>query len=255
MVEYEVQAYAVDGQDPDLQRGVPWTLHLDDVATRTYAFLVDEGHDVFRSTTMTPLDALLTELTHRTVEFLKGQSQEATVAGVLADFRRQYCIDSRLDPQEIIAFANTVLGDFARAIPGLIEPGSAQALHEELGTDEREAIARRMASRDVADHKALIGDGRFWEYADGHSLRALFGRQPEIFLDGRYWDDAYASIDFGADRVTEAAKSRVVARYDAYFGDAVWLADQAPADLDRADRDTIIRATCSLRLLKPDVTD
>ncbi len=254
-VEYEIQAYAVEAGDLDLPTGSPWALRLDDVATRTYAFLVDVGHDVFRSTTMTPLDGLLTELTHRTVEFLKGQSQEATVAGVVSDFRRQYCTETRLDPQEIIAFANTVLNEIARAVPALIEPGSGKALYSELRDDEKEAMARRMANRDVADHKALISDGRFWDYADGQSLRELFSRHPELFLDGRYWDDAFADLDFGAERVTQEAKLRVVTRYDAYLGDAVWLANQTPADLERASRDTIIRATCSLRLLRPDVAD
>jgi hypothetical protein len=254
-VEYEIQAYAVEAGDLDLPTGSPWALRLDDVATRTYAFLVDVGHDVFRSTTMTPLDGLLTELTHRTVEFLKGQSQEATVAGVVSDFRRQYCTETRLDPQEIIAFANTVLNEIARAVPALIEPGSSKALYSELRDDEKEAMARRMANRDVADHKALISDGRFWDYADGQSLRELFSRHPELFLDGRYWDDAFVGIDFGAERVTQEAKFRVATRYDAYLGDAIWLANQTPADLERASRDTIIRATCSLRLLRPDVAD
>jgi hypothetical protein len=254
-VEYEIQAYAVVADDPELPIGSPWTLGLDDVATRTYAFLVDVGHDVFRSTTMTPLDGLLTELAHRTVEFLKGQSQEATIAGVLSDFRRQYCVETRLDPQEIIAFAATVLGEIARAVPMLIEPGSGEALYRELRDDEKEAMARRMANRDVADHKALIGDGRFWDYADGQSLRELFNRHPELFLDGRYWDDAFAGIDFGAERVTQEAKLRIATRYDAYLGDAVWLANQTAADLERASRDSIIRATYSLRLLRPDVAD
>jgi hypothetical protein len=254
-VEYEIQAYAVVADDPELPIGSPWVLRLDDVATRTYAFLVDVGHDVFRSTTMTPLDGLLTELTHRTVEFLKGQSQEATVAGVLADFRRQYCAETRLDPQEIISFAATVLSEIARTIPALIEPGSGEALYNELREDEKEAMARRMANRDVTDHKALISDGRFWDYADGQSLRELFSRHPELFLDGRYWDDAFTSIDFGAKRVTEEAKFRVATLYDAYLGDAVWLSNQTPADLERASRDTIIRATCSLRLLRPDAAD
>jgi hypothetical protein len=252
-VEYEVQAYAVEVGDTHLPTGSPWILRLDDVATRTYAFLVDVGHDVFRSTTMTPLDGLLTELSYRTVEFLRGQSQEGTIAGVIADFRSQYCTETRLDPQEIIAFANTVINEIARAVPTLIEPGSGKALHGELREDEKEAMARRMASRDVADHRALIADGRFWDYADGQSLRELFGRHPELFLDGRYWDDTFAGIDFGAERVTQEARYRLVTRYDAYLGDAIWLANQTPSDLERASRDTIIRATCSLRLLRPDV--
>lgn len=254
-VEYEVEAFAVEPGDPDLPPGLPWVLQLSDVATRTYAFLVDVGHDVFRSTTMMPLDALLTELTHRSVEFLRGQSQEATVAGVIADFRQEYCTETRLEPQEIIAFANTVLGDLARAVASLTGEGTSEALYDELSVAEKEAIARRMATRGVTEHKPLIDDGRFWDYADGVTLRGLFGRHPELFLDGRYWDDRYLGLDFGAQSVTDEARTRVAARYDAYLGDAVWLSNQTPADIERATRDAVVRATCSLRLLRPDVSE
>jgi hypothetical protein len=204
---------------------------------------------------MTPLDGLLTELTHRTIEFLKGQAQETSVAGVLADFRKQYCVNSRLDPQEVITLASSVLADMARAVPALLEEGQGQTLFDELGDSEKESVARRMANRDVPDHKSLITDGRFWDYADVESLRTLFNRHPELFLDGRFWNDAYASADFGNAAVTEQAREAVRARYDAYLSDAVWLANQSPSDVDRASRDAVIRATCSVRLLKSDVSD
>jgi hypothetical protein len=239
----------------DLPAGLPWVLKLDDVATRTYGFLVDVSHDVFRSTTMTPLDGLLTELTHRTVEFLKGQAQDPSVAGVLADFRKLYCLNSRLDPQEIITLATSVLSDMARAIPTLVADGQGEAMFNELESAERDAVARRMANRGVPDHKALIADGRFWDYADPESLRELFARHPELFLDGKYWDDAYGSLDFGSDVISEQARSAVRSRYDAYLSDAVWLANQSPADIERASRDAVIRASCSVRLLKSDVSD
>jgi hypothetical protein len=250
--EFDVEAFAVEPADTGLPRGQAWTLVMENVATRTYAFLVDASHDVFRSTTMTPLDALLVELTYRTIEFLRGHSQEASVASVLADLRAEYCGDTRLDEQEIIALAANLLSDICRAIPGLIPAGEAAALHAELTAREKEEIARRMAARNAGDPKALIEDGRSWEYADGATARRLFLRHPELFFDGHYWEDAWATVDFGAASVTDEAKAATVARYDAYLGDAVWLADQTPADLARASRDTVIRAGCSLRLLRPD---
>ncbi|HEY0974612.1 MAG TPA: ATP-binding protein [Solimonas sp.] len=254
-VEYEIQAYGVASNDPDLPAGLPWVLKLDDVATRTYGFLVDVSHDIFRSTTMTPLDGLLTELTCRTVDFLKGQAQDPSVAGVLADFRRLYCLDSRLDPQEIVTLATSVLGDMARAVPSLIAAGKGEALFNELEAGERDSIARRMANRSVPDHRALIADGRFWDYANPESLRGLFGRHPELFMDGTYWNDAYSSIDFGSDAISEQTRQAVRSRYDAYLSDAVWLANQSPVDIERASRDVVIRACCSVRLLKSDMFD
>ncbi|WP_262690597.1 ATP-binding protein [Kordiimonas aestuarii] len=250
-VEYDVQAFQVFQDDPDLPTGLPWLLKLDDVSTRTYAFLVDATHDIFRSTTMMPLDALLTELTFRTAEFLKGQAQNPSVAGVLADFRKLYCVDTRLDPQEIITLATSVLGDIARAIPSLAGLDGNE-LYEELDSGEQQSITRRMANRGVPDHKRVIAEGRFWDYANFETLQQVFNRHPEMFLDGKFWDDAYEALDFGNADVTDEARSGVRARYDAYFRDAVWLANQTAADIERADRDVVIRATCSVRLLRQD---
>ncbi|WP_454824477.1 ATP-binding protein [Paraburkholderia xenovorans] len=253
--EFDVEAFAVDPTDLQLPSSQPWAVRLDNVATRTYSYLVDTTHDVFRSSTMTPLDALLVDLTYRTIEFLRGHSQDATPAGVLADFRAEYCRDTRLDEQEIIALAGNILADICRSVTGLIGGQSAEATYGELTNREKEGIARRMASRGVADPRSLIGDGRYWDYADGGTVRRFFQRHPELFLDGKYWEDAYVALDFGAPDVTNDAKAATVARYDAYLGDAIWLADQTPADLARASRDTVIRATCSLRLLRPDVVE
>ena len=254
-VEYEIQAYAVDMADSDLPQGLPWLLRLQDVATRTYEFLVSTEHDVFRSTTMTFLDALLVELTWRTVDFLKGQSQEPQFALVLAEFRRQYCVETRLDPQAVIAFANSVLVDIARAAPRLVGREGGERAFSELTKPEQESIATRMARRGVADHRPLIADGRFWEYADPQSLRGLVVRRPELFFDGHYWEDPYTALDFGVDTVTNETRGRVTARYEAYLEDAEWLANQTQSDLERANRDTVIRALCSLRLLRPDVEE
>ena len=251
-VEYETQAFGVEANDPDLPAGQPWSLRLIDTATRTYAFLVNEAHPIFRSTTMTPLDGLLVELTHRTIEFLRGQSVEATVASVLADFRGAYSTETRLDEQELIARAANVLGELCRAAATLVAAHDPAALLIELDPREREAIARRMAGRGVGNPRALHDDGRYWEYADGESLRGLFQRHPGLFLDGAYWDEPFASVDFGLGDVTAQARAATVARYDAYLGDSVWLAHQTPADLARAPRDAVIRAACSLRLLRPD---
>ncbi|MGY2198139.1 ATP-binding protein [Pseudomonas gingeri] len=250
--EFEIEAFSVDPSDPQIPAGQAWTIRLEDVATRSYSYLVDLTHDVFRSSTMTPLDALLIDLTYRTIEFLRGHSQEATVASILAEFRNEYCGDTRLDEQEIISVAGSILNDICRAVAHLVGESMAGVVYDELSPREKEGIARRMAGRGVADPRALIESGRYWEYADGGSVRQLFARRPEIFLDGNYWEDAFVTLDFGAIDVTNEARLSTVARYDAYLGDAIWLSDQTPADLALASRDAVIRATCSLRLLRPD---
>lgn len=254
-VEYDVQGFAVDRRDPDLGTGHPWALPLVDVATRTYAFLTDMTHDLYRSTTMTPLDALLIELSHRTMDFLRQTAPDVTFASILADFRREYCADSRLDAGEIIVEATNTLAQIAASLQGKLADGEGTALHDALSAPAREAIGRRMVARGVAAPRGAIASGAFLTYAEPQTIRDFFAAHPELFLDGKYWDDLYVTLDYGSPEVSEEARRVVRARYDGYFADAVWLASQSPMDLERTGRDALIRASLSLKLLRPDTED
>jgi hypothetical protein len=254
-VEYDVQAFVVAPNDRDLGSGHPWALRLTDVATRTYAFLVDTSHDVYRSTTMTPLDALLTELSYRTVEFLRETAPDATFASILADFRREYCVETRLDTGDIIVQSANVLGQIAQSVPLNIGAGEGESLYAELTEPEKAFVGRKMVARGVTAPRDAINAGLFLDYAEPQTIRAFFSRHPELFLDGKYWEDEYAKLDYGSPEVTEEARSLVRARYDGYLADAVWLAGQSPADLERTSRDALIRASLSLKLLLPDAAE
>nr|WP_297354074.1 ATP-binding protein [uncultured Caldimonas sp.] len=254
-VEYDVQGFAVDPRDPGLGAGHPWALPLVDVATRTYAFLTNTAHDLYRSTTMTPLDALLIELSHRTMDFLRQTAPDVTFASILADFRREYCADSRLDAGEIIVEATNTLTQIAASLQGKVANGEGTALHDALSAPARDAIGRRMVARGVAAPRDAIASGAFLNYADPQTIRDFFGAHPELFLDGKYWDDPYAALDFGSPDVSDEARRVVRARYDGYFADAVWLASQSPMDLERTGRDALIRASLSLKLLRPDTAE
>ena len=252
-VEFQVEAFASGPSDKALTGRLPWSFQLDDVATRTYAFVIDPTHDVYRSSTMTAMDALLTELSVQTLDFLKGQVHDVTLSNILADYRSSYASATRLEPTEVISMANAALEDLAKALAILIPEGQGQTFYAELSKPDREFVARRMAARGVVDVSKVISGGRFWEYMDPQAVVATFARHPELFFDGRYWSDPYKSLSFGADHVDEEARRRLVTRYEAYLGDTLWLANQSARDLETANRDEIIRATCSLRLMKPDV--
>jgi len=254
-VEYDVQGFAVEQCDPGLGAGHPWTLRLADVATRSYAFLTDTTHDLYRSTTMTPLDALLIELSYRTMDFLRQTATEVTFAAILADFRRDYCADSRLDAGEIIVQATNTIAQIAGSLQGKLANGEGANLHNELSVSARDAIGRRMVARGVATPREAISSGSFLNYADPLTVREFFLAHPELFLDGNYWEDPYVTLDYGSPEVTDEARRVVRARYDGYFADAVWLASQSPMDLERTGRDALIRASLSLKLLRPDTGD
>lgn len=254
-VEYNVQGFAVDRRDPGLGAGHPWALPLVDVATRTYAFLTDTSNELYRSTTMTPLDALLVELSHRTMDFLRQTAPDVTFASILADFRREYCVDSRLDAGEIIVEATNTLAQIAASLQGKLDSGQGAILHDALSASAKEEIGRRMVARGVASPRDAIFAGSFLGYADPQTIRDFFNAHPELFLDGKYWDDTFETLDYGSPEVTEEARRLVCARFDGYLADAVWLASQSPIDLERAGRDALIRASLSLKLLRPDTAE
>ena len=251
-VDYEVEAFSTDAREPSLHSNAPWAFQISDVATRTYEYLFDPRHDVFRSSTMTPLDGLLTELAVKTQDFLKAEIPDLSLSNVLSGFRANYATATRLDPTEIIALANNSLEELTKALPNLFPIEEAQTLYESLSDEERSHIGRKVAARGGVDLKDIIEDGRFWEYIDPQGVCEVFRRHPENFFDGNYWDEAFTTLSFGDTEIEREARERLVTRYEAYLGDATWLADQSARDLENTNRDSIIRATCSLRLLRPD---
>lgn len=252
-VEFTVEAFVVAADDPDLPRKSPWTLKIEDPGTRTFLFLFNSDHPVFRSVTMTPMDALLCELAFKTYEFLREVSSDSTVfATILADLRGEYADDAKLDPKSIIAFSDKALREIAQSI-GLIGDTSAfGALFAGLPQTAQDKIRRKIASTGISSAQTVIDSGEFLGYAEAADIRRFVRQHPELFFDGKFWAQPYASLDYGDDKVNDDARARVMERYDAYLADAVWLASQSPRDLDRCDRDELIRATLSVRILGQD---
>jgi len=252
-VEFNVEAFLVDPSDPDLPRKAPWTVKLEDPGTRTFLFLFDPDHAVFRSVTMTPIDALLDELAFKTYEFLKDTSPaSAVLATILADLRNEYATDGKLDSKEIIAQANGSLREIGLCISRNVEAIEYETLFERLPERVREAVRRKVASSGATSLQSVILNGEFLTYAEPNGIREFVCANPEIFFDGKFWDQPYRNLDYGSDSVNEEARGRVVERYGNYLADAAWLASQSPRDLDRSERDELIRATLSLRLIRPD---
>lgn len=252
-VEFTVEAFMVGAGDPDLPAKAPWTLKIEDPGTRTFLFLFDADHPVFRSVTMTPTDAVLSELAFKTYEFLKEASPNSAVfATILADLRGAYAEDAKLDPKNIIAFADKALREIAQSIGMDGDPTLFGALFGELPQAAQEKIRRKIASTGMSGAKVVIDSGEFLAYAEASDIRLFVRQHPELFFDGKFWAQPYASLEYGDTKVNDEARERVMERYDAYLADAVWLASQSPRDLDRCDRDELIRATLSVRLLGQD---
>jgi hypothetical protein len=252
-VEFTVEAFMVGQDDPDLPRKAPWALKIEDPGTRTFLFLFDPDHPVFRSVTMTPIDAVLSELAFKTYEFLREVSPDSAVfATILADLRGEYAEDSKLDPKNIIAFADRTLREIAQSISAVGDASLFNQLFAHLVQPCQEKIRRKIASSGVSGAQVIIDSGEFLLYAEVSDIRNFVCQHPVLFFDGKFWVQPYSSLEYGDPKVDEEAKGRVMERYDAYLADAVWLASQSPRDLDRCDRDELIRATLSVRLLGRD---
>jgi len=245
---WEIRALEVSASDTGLgDSSRPWALTA--TTAGIFEFLVNVNHAVFRSTTMTPLDALLAELAWSAMDFQRGSPSDATFAGVLSGLRARYAGTHQLDPLTLSSEAASTLNAVARSLSNNIDSRDSTALFDELSPTEREAILNKMASRSVGDPQRIISDGRFLEFAPGKTLPIFFERHPELFLDGRYWDTAYGTVDYGESAATEEARSHIVRYYSGLLMDAKWLADQDPNDLADMSRNRLVRAALAVELL------
>lgn len=251
---WDIRALEVLNSHPALAGTTrPWILRAQ--PNGIHEFLVNIRHPVFASATMTPLDALLAELAWSAMDFLRGSPGSANFAAVLAELRERYATIHALDPVELSTQSRQVLLDIAGTLPGNIDTTDALALFAELPSMDQDAIFQKMATRSAGNPQAVIAEGRFLEYAPLQVISEFVSGHPELFLDGKCWDDAYASLDYGRPAATQSAQAQVVRYYESLLADAVWLADQDANDLADAHRPRLMRAQLAIELLEPTVEE
>jgi Molecular chaperone, HSP90 family len=246
---WEIQAYDVLDTHPSLGNSKPWALRAQ--PSGIHEFLVNTRHSVFSSATMTPLDGLLAELSWSAMDFLRGGASAATFGSVLAELRSRYASVHALDPIDLSNEARQVLLDIAATLAANVDATDAVALFNDLPTNDQDAIFQRMATRSAGNPQAVIAEARFLEYAPPRVIGDFFGAHPELFLDGRCWDDSYATLDYGRPLATQEAQSQIVRYYESLIADAVWLAGQDAGDLTGASRARLLRAQLAIELLSP----
>ena len=246
-VRWAIEAYEVDSTDPGLgSTTVPWVLKAKNA--RTFEFLVNSKHTIFRSATMTSLDALLAEMAASAVDLLRGTPTVMPFSVMLANLRDRYAAITSLDPVALSQEARTVLSDIARSLNRNASAEDSLALFNELSSEEQATILRRATVAD-RDPRKIIDEARFLDLAPRQTLVRFFERHPELFFDGRFWDDSYATLDYNLPSATEEARLQRVRYFAGLLMDAVWLAEQDATDLAEASRDRLLRASLALDLL------
>jgi hypothetical protein len=244
-LRWNVAASRAERRDPLLANGQPWVLKYE--STGVFQFVVDTQHAIFQSATMTPLDALLSELAAQAMDTQRGRADARPHAVILTGLRARYAGESRLDPVSLASEAIMTISGIAKSLPKNVQPDDSLTIFRELLSTEQEAILAKMATISVANPQQAINDGRFLQFAPRQTVLNVFERYPELFLDGRYWDTPYASIDYGSQ--TESAKAQIVRYYTGLLADAIWLSEQDPADLAELGRARLLRASLALDLL------
>ena len=108
-----------------------------------------------------------------------------------------------------------------------------------------------MAGRSVMNPDTVVLEGRFLEFAAPHVVLAFVEAHPELFLDGRCWEEPYATLSYPTEAATEEARIRVRRQYATLLSDAVWLAEHEPDDLAAVARERLLRASLAVDLLAP----
>jgi hypothetical protein len=253
-LRWDVKAFEVEASDPGLASADrPWILRK--LPDGTAQFLVNTNHAIFRSATMTDLDALLCELAYRLADFTRDQNNPPSFAEILADLRDQYGGPLKLDPVALLNSAEILFRAIARAWSSGVDTTDATKLFNEIPSSDREAIHHRMAIRSVVNPQQIVCDGRFLEFSSPRVVVDFVVAHPALFFDGHCWDDSYAALDYLHPAATEEARKRVIHNYEALLADALWLSEQDPADLDVAPRERLLRAALAVDLLAPTLGD
>jgi hypothetical protein len=252
---YTIRALEVSPRDPDISKDTPWLLQAE-ASTGTFQFLYNPHHNVFQSFTMTPTDALLSELAWAMMDQQRGARGSAVRFGtILSNLRERYGQFSRIDPAALIAQAQTVISAIARAVSKAIDPAEGGTLFDELPKTEQDAVVARMVTRQVHNAHAVIAEGRFLDYASPHTILGVFDRHPELFFDGKCWDDQFGALSLPTPASIEQAQTELARRYSGLLMDAVWLAVGDPGTIANSSRGRLHRSALALDLIIPEGPD
>jgi hypothetical protein len=246
-----VRAFETVPQDPDLPDGSAWTLRLADVGSRTYHFLFRPHADVFRSITLEPLDALLTELAILTHDYTRASKEPPTFAKILAGFREQYAQIASLDARLIALDANDVLTTLVSSLIQNCPPVDRQKFFDSLTVEQQADVMRSLASKRIAPTGA-IADGSFLRYSPRYILGRIVEAFPELCFDSGFWDTPYAALDYGDAQLTARARQQVIYRACSLISDATWLSEADANALGAMRKEELVRGLMSVALLRPD---
>ena len=213
-------------------------------------FYVRTDHDGWHFLSMTPGDALMTELAYQALELSKSKSQESfSFAKILCDLRKDYTInDYTDDPQELRSRTEDLLKDILDNLSSSdgMNTDDFQSLFDSLNPEEIGSLSRKLARSNISISNS-VSNGKFLRYIDIHMLITLFERETERFFDGICWNEEYDSLPGEGEEITITQKSFLRLKYLGMLND---LASYLEGIDITNEKDFITRVNTSINLLK-----
>lgn len=247
--EFNVKAFSCQPADPELN-GQAWATKSN--ASGDHLFYFDLSHQIYQSVTFTPLDALLAELAAKAYDSQRTTAGASFTASLTA-LRAKYATEFELNEQALVSEANRVLNDIAGSLSRNLAQEDARSMFYQLPQAQQDAIHQKMLAARVHDPLELMSNGRFLEFAKRTYISTFVSEHPELFFDGKYWDVRYANFDYGSPAMIDAAKAEVIKTYSGWLEDAAWLSETEGGALIGPNRDRLLRASMSLRLLSESI--
>ena len=212
-----VEAFEATDADPVFGgEDVPWASIRSGTGTVTFYFR--PRHEVFQSSTLTPLDALLCEVARRVADAISSRSSarssnmgpramsspdplQAAFATVLSHLRLLYCSSSDLRQGSL---RDRVNGVFRRALSragAQLSETEQRKLHDSLEAEERDHFQGECYKSSFDPDDFAFGDGRFFTCVSPRTFVRFVHDWPELFLEGQVWSTSYPALADGNEAV------------------------------------------------------
>ena len=229
-----IEAYEATDSDPVFGDGdVPWASTRSGTGAITFYFR--PGHDVFKSSSLTPLDALLCEVARRVADTISSRHGapagnrgpgamsspdplQAAFATVLSHLRLRYCSSSDLRQAPLRDRVNEVFRRALLRAGRQLSETEQRRLHDALKAEEREAFQRECYKLSVDPDDFPFGEGRFFTCVSTRTFVRFVHDCPELFLKGQVWSTPYAGGADGSEAVDRHRRA-VVESYHALLLD------------------------------------
>ena len=195
----------------------------------------------------TPLDCLITELSHHFLALSGESPRNFPLSIVSRELRRQYFPNTLADVSAAADEATSLFNDLRRQYDDLL-PEHAPIDPDLLSSAEKKRIGKRAVREDGATESeigTIIEGGQFAKHADAALLERLVALWPEVVTDEKFFVTPFQTI-------SEDLRSDSLDQLTTAIQDVRWLMEEGSGAVNKDShwRLQFARSLASLRLLQ-----